>query len=71
LNPTLHNNDWLVFLLPLFGLFIGYLYDIGANLPTAALYVIVACFVSYLFSGGGGIYSSQRRETPKYSAEPD
>lgn len=34
----------------------------------AAVYVVVGCFVAYLFSGAGGIYSAQRRESPKHGA---
>ncbi len=34
----------------------------------AAVYVVVGCFVAYLFSGAGGIYSTQRRESPKHGA---
>lgn len=34
----------------------------------AAVYLVVGCFVAYLFSGAGGIYTTQRRESPKHGA---
>lgn len=34
----------------------------------AAVYLVVGCFVAYLFSGAGGIYTTQRRESSKHGA---